>query len=1046
MTNDRRRATALPWRSTMTTLVGRQIGEYRLETPLGAGAVGETYRAVHLRTSAVVAVKVIHARLTTEAEFAKRFRRLLTTLAPLHGTHVLSIREFGEYQTKYLIITDLMTSGSLRGLLQRRSKDLPLWQGVELIRHALHGLSSIHAQGFFHQDLKPENILLDRSALTPPRGKSGSLSVRVADAALMQLSETGATVGGNMAFGSPVYISPEQCRGAVPDARSDIYSMGVVLYEVATGYPPFQIKTLGDAVEKHLHTPPPAPRSVSPTLPPALDALILRCLAKKPDDRFASAAELSAALDPIAAAIAPPPAPEVVLRDDRPRPIVTLRDDRPATVERSAGPKVVMRDDSLIVPLGASLGVSGSPAPTPAASADPQIRVIFGSTDLAPPVRKLDSPSVSAPAGGPGPPIVSPAPPDARGGLQSKPPESGTLVDLPLRVQRRPTTPEQRPSMLPPDPDERGGVGPARRSRRMAVAIQPEVLTLSVGVPAIVRVTIANTGHVVDHFGITVEGVPEGWVELPHKPAQLIPGGRTIVPLKVLVPRACKNRAGEYHVAVRATSRDKPDESTAAESRWTVATFAASSVTLAPQRVTAWRRAALQATISNNGNSPGEFALSATDEEQRLRCVFTPPTSTLEPCGRATVAIAATVPIRWIGTVQSRPFTVRAQRSAGAGEGAALEAPAVSHGQFVHRPIIPIWVPPLLALLAMCIVLLLRTRGTLHLTVSPPALQVAINSKVPLTGSVVNPKSEVVPDHPVVWHSRDTTIAAVSDSGVVTGRREGQTEIIAASGRMQSAVSVSVVAAQVATIAVSPKSAALKIGAISALHATTKDANGIVLKRDVIWTSSDPTVVTVGGDGRVTAKAAGSATITAMADSKTGTADITIAALAAGETPVNTDDCVGYDPASLKVVDEKASGWGVTDGSKDIATLDNQTDAGRALGLARAYKRHCYLGRANTRPDRSDYIIEYWDGASGVAPVIDVEDCQGYDRQNLRIQEVTGQGWMLTDGKRRLTMVDTQADGKRAWDLALGNNQFCFIGRGNRRANHRDYVVQYWKQ
>ena len=1031
----------------MTTLVGRQIGEYRLEAPLGAGAVGETFRAVHLRTSNVVAVKIIHARLTTEGEFAKRFRRLLTTLTPLHGTHVLSIREFGEYQTKYLITTDLMTSGSLRGLLQRRSKDLPLWQGLELIRQALHGLSAIHAQGICHQDLKPENILLDRSGPTTPRGRAGSLSVRVADAALMQLSETGATVGGNMTFGSPVYLSPEQCRGAALDARSDIYSMGVVLYEVATGYPPFHIKTLGDAVEKHLHTPPPAPRSVSPALPPTLDALILRCLAKKSDDRFASAAELSAALDPIAAAIAPPPAPEVVLRDDRPRPIVTLRDDRPAPVEGSAGPKVVLRDESLIAPLGASLGVGGSPVPAPPASADPQIRVVFGSTDLAPPARKIDSPSASALSGDPLPPIVSPAPPEARGGLQANAADPGTLADLPLRVQRRPTTPEQRPSMLPPDLDERGGgVGPARRSRRMAVAIQPEVLTLSVGVPAIVRVTIANTGHVVDHFLVTVEGVPDGWVELPHKPAQLNPGGRTIVPLKVLVPRACANRAGEYHIAVRATSRDKPEESTAAESRWTVATFAASSVTVTPQRVTAWRRAALQATISNDGNSPGVFSLSATDEEQRLRCVFTPPTSPLEPCGRANVAIAATVPIRWIGTVQSRPFTVRAQRSAGAAEAAPLEAPAVSHGQFVHRPIIPIWVPPLLALLAMCIVLLLRTRGALHLTVSPPALQVAINSKVPLTGSVVNPRSEVVPDHPVVWHSRDSTIAAVSDSGVVTGRHEGQTEIIAASGRMQSSVSVSVVAAQVATIAVSPKSAALKIGAISALHATTKDANGIVLRRDVIWTSSDPTVVTVGGDGRVTAKAAGSATITAMADSKTGTADITIAPLAAGETPVSTDDCVGYDPASLKVVDEKASGWGVSDGSKDIATLDNQTDAGRALGLARAYKRHCYLGRANTRPDRSDYIIEYWDGASGVAPVIDVEDCQRYDRQNLRIQEVSGQGWMLTDGKRRLTMVDTQADGKRAWDLALGNNQFCFIGRGNRRPNHRDYVVQYWKQ
>jgi serine/threonine protein kinase len=1030
----------------MATLVGRQIGEYRLETPLGAGVIGETYRAAHIRTSAAAAVKIIHTRLTAEPEFGKRFRKLLTTLATLHAPHILSIREFGEYQAQYFIITDLVTGGSLRELLQRRSKELPLWRGVDVIRQALDGLSSIHAQRICHQDLKPENILLDRGGQATTRGKASLPSGRLADAALMQLSETGATVGGNMPFGSPVYISPEQCRGSVLDARSDIYSMGVVLYEVATGYPPFHIKTLGDAVEKHLHTTPPAPRSVAPTLPPALDALILRCLAKKPDDRFASATELAAALDPIAAAITPPPAPEVVLRDERPRPIVALRDDRPPTVAAPAGPKVVMRDESVVEPLATSLGGSGPPAGAPAGSPDPKIRVILGSTDLAPPARKTESPSTAAPSGEPGLRIIGP-PPEAPGGLQSKAADAGTLMDLPLRVQRRPTTPEMRPSMLPPDLDEGGGgVGPARRSRRIAVAIQPEVLTLSVGVPAIVRVTIANTGHVVDHFLVTVEGVPDGWVELPHKPAQLNPGGRTTVPLKVLVPRACVNRAGDYHVAIRATSRDKPEESVAAEGRWTVTTFAASSVTLAPQRVTAWRRAALQATIANDGNSPAEFSLRATDEEQRLRCTFTPPTTTLEPCGRASVGIAATVPIRWIGTVQSRPFTVRAERAAAEGEAVPQGAPAVAQGQFVHRPIIPIWVPPLLALLGMCILLLLRTRGGLHLTVSPAAVQVAINSKVPLTGSVVNPRSEVMPDHPVVWLSRDTTIAVVSDSGIVTGRREGQTEIIATSGRMQSAVQVSVVAAQVATIVVSPKSEALKLGSTSVLHATTKDANGIALKRDVIWTSSDPTVATVGGDGRVTAKAAGSATITAMADSKTGTADITIAALPPGETQTGTDDCVGYDPASLKVVDEKAMGWGVNDGSKDIATLDNQTDAGRALALARAYKRHCYLGRANTRPDRSDYIIEYWDGASGVAPVIDVEDCYRYNRQNLRVQEVSGQGWMLTDGKQPLTMVDTQADGKRAWDLALGNSEFCFIGRGNRRQNHRDYVVQYWKQ
>ena len=141
----------------------------------------------------------------------------------------------------------------------------------------------------------------------------------------------------------------------------------------------------------------------------------------------------------------------------------------------------------------------------------------------------------------------------------------------------------------------------------------------------------------------------------------------------------------------------------------------------------------------------------------------------------------------------------------------------------------------------------------------------------------------------------------------------------------------------------------------------------------------------------------------------------------------------------------QAAGWIVTDGATNLLTLDNETDARRALALARRYKSHCFLGRGNSRPNRSDYVIEYWDKPSGAPTTLDVEDCVRYDRAALRIADAGGQGFILTDGRTRLLAADSRKDAQTAWDIAQRYERVCFIGRGNTRVNQRDYIVQYWK-
>jgi hypothetical protein len=149
------------------------------------------------------------------------------------------------------------------------------------------------------------------------------------------------------------------------------------------------------------------------------------------------------------------------------------------------------------------------------------------------------------------------------------------------------------------------------------------------------------------------------------------------------------------------------------------------------------------------------------------------------------------------------------------------------------------------------------------------------------------------------------------------------------------------------------------------------------------------------------------------------------------------------DPAPLKITSDQRRLRHRR--QQQPAHASTTSDAQQALAFARRYKSHCFLGRGNTRPNRSDYIIEYWEAPTRAPTVIDAEDCVRYDAGGLRIAESGAQGFVLTDGRSRLLAADNQKDAQKAWDIAQKHSMLCFIGRGNRRLNQRDYIVQYWK-
>lgn len=160
---------------------------------------------------------------------------------------------------------------------------------------------------------------------------------------------------------------------------------------------------------------------------------------------------------------------------------------------------------------------------------------------------------------------------------------------------------------------------------------------------------------------------------------------------------------------------------------------------------------------------------------------------------------------------------------------------------------------------------------------------------------------------------------------------------------------------------------------------------------------------------------------------------------------IGRQDCLSYNPNNLRIINERALGWLLTDGVSRMLTLDNRGDAERALALARMHTAHCFIGRNNRRPNRQDFIMEYWTGDSGIETTIPGEDCISYNSSSLEIRNEGGGGWLLTDGGSRMVMLSSRTDAEQAMGIASGSSRQCYIGRNNTRPNRKDYIVQYWR-
>jgi eukaryotic-like serine/threonine-protein kinase len=268
-------------------------GRYRILRKLGSGGMANVYLAEDEELGRRVAIKILNDRHASDESFVERFRREAKNAAGLSHPNIVSVYDRGEAEGTYYIAMEYLEGRSLKERIVGEGA-LPIAAAIEVTRQILRALNFAHARGIVHRDIKPHNVLLAQDGPGDGEPRFKVTDFGISRTTTSQMTEAGSIVG------TAQYLSPEQARGAAVDQRSDIYSVGIVLYELLTGRLPFTGDTPLEIAMKHLSEIPKPPSELRPEIPADLDMVVLRALAKDPEDRYESAQEMERELARVA--------------------------------------------------------------------------------------------------------------------------------------------------------------------------------------------------------------------------------------------------------------------------------------------------------------------------------------------------------------------------------------------------------------------------------------------------------------------------------------------------------------------------------------------------------------------------------------------------------------------------------------------------------------------------------------------------------------------------------------------------------------------------
>jgi serine/threonine protein kinase len=670
----------------MTDLIGQTIENFRIERQIGQGGMGVVYEATDTSLNRKVALKIMHKHLAARESFQQRFVREAQNAARLKHPNIVQIHHFFSKNGQLYLIMELLEDGSLQDYMRRlreQGRRMEQAEAVELVRQIAGGLHYAHQQGMIHRDMKPGNILLTRS--TDGTSPATIYRAMIADFGLakllqdMQTSQTGPV-------GTLAYMSPEQILGGKVDHRSDIYALGVMLFELLVGYRPFNPQSLRDAVRAHRSGPVLTAANRPAGLDVQLEEILNRCLAPDPQDRYQSAHEIALALrafqggsskpaqqtepeqpppTPVAAPAPPPPpdnkggthvtnmtwpnvAPSMYAPADRSDLfgydllLIRYKNQQldPLPINRDI--ITIGRDAANHVALQGTKGeVSRSHARIERNPEGGYYIVDLGSTNgtylgrdrLAPKQPRYWDPDKSVRIG-----------------------DYWLRLDLMRNRSRSPRqVPGQTQQHVASQPPADSMV--AAESEHIQVTANQTHIIVEAGSFNDLTLTVLNRSKFVDHYALSIEGLPPEWVVLPDKQLKLLPEKQDTLSVRLHPPRLSSSRAGQHRFVLRIASVKYNNVFTTIPGTLEINPFYQFKASIQPRLVNAYEQPVV--TITNEGNATDYYTLNATDNQYAL--VYELPEEPVPVEAGQTIDVSIGVAPRKpivVGTPRVQPFDV----------------------------------------------------------------------------------------------------------------------------------------------------------------------------------------------------------------------------------------------------------------------------------------------------------------------------------------------------------------------------------------------------
>jgi serine/threonine protein kinase len=271
-------------------------GRYEIREHIATGGMASVYKTWDHRVERIVAIKVLRALDKNDARAVERFRREARAAAALTHPNAVTIFDFVEEWGQYFLVMEYINGPTLKQLIGQNRQLHPL-QAIDIAAQVCDVLQVAHARRYIHRDIKPQNIMLTWSVGSANGSIQGERAlVKLTDFGIVRVVEEGGLTNSGIVLGTADYLSPEQARGEILTASSDLYSLGVVMFEMLAGRPPFVGPTAVSIAMQHASTNPPSLRKFNPSVPPCVEQIVMHTLEKEPEYRFQSAAEMQQAL------------------------------------------------------------------------------------------------------------------------------------------------------------------------------------------------------------------------------------------------------------------------------------------------------------------------------------------------------------------------------------------------------------------------------------------------------------------------------------------------------------------------------------------------------------------------------------------------------------------------------------------------------------------------------------------------------------------------------------------------------------------------------